>query len=89
MFVLGYGNKAGNEKFLLILSENILFQELKLRIATSKLMEEIFMISKLMTRLSNMTKSEKYWQDKVMITRLVVSWILLILKNITNYLQLI
>ena len=60
LFVLAYGNKAGNEKFLLILSENILFQELKLRIATSKLMEEIFMISKLMTRLSNMTKSEKY-----------------------------
>ena len=60
LFVLTYGKKAGNEKFLLILSENILFIVLKLRIATSKLMEEIFMISKLMTRLSNMTKSEKY-----------------------------
>ena len=47
LFVLAYGNKAGNEKFLLILSENILFLVLRLRIATSKLMEEIFMINKL------------------------------------------
>ena len=30
------------------------------------------MISQLMTRLSNTTKSEKYQQDKVMITQLVV-----------------
>ena len=36
-----------------------------------------------MTQLSNTTKSEKYQQNKVMITRLVVYWILLILKN--NY----
>ena len=36
-----------------------------------------------MTQLSNMTKSEKYQQDKVMITQLVVYWILLILKK--NY----
>ena len=35
-------------------------------------MEETFMINQLMTRLSNMTKLEKYQQDKVMITRLVV-----------------
>ena len=30
------------------------------------------MISQLMTQLSDMTKSEKYQQDKVMITHLVV-----------------
>ena len=30
------------------------------------------MISQLMTQLSNMIKSEKYQQDKVMITQLVV-----------------
>ena len=44
-------------------------------------MEETFMISQLMTRLSNTMKSEKYQQDKVMITQLVVCWILLILKK--------
>ena len=59
-------------KSLLILSKNTFFQELKLKITTSKLMEEIFMISQLMTQLNNTTKSEKYQQDKVMITQLVV-----------------
>ena len=44
-------------------------------------MAEIFMISHLMTHLSNMMKLEKYQQDKVMITQLVVYWILLILKK--------
>ena len=58
-------------KLLLIRSKNISFEELKLKIATSKLMEEIFMISQLMTRLSNTKKSEKYQQDKVIITQLV------------------
>ena len=47
-------------------------------------MEEIFLISQLMTQLNNKTKSEKYQQDKVMITQLVVYWILLILKKITD-----
>ena len=35
-------------------------------------------------RLSNMMKSEKYQQDTVMITQLVVCWILLILIKITD-----
>ena len=69
--------------FLSILPKNIFFQELELKIKTFKMMEEIFMISQLMTRLSNMTKSQKHQQDKMMITRLVVCWILLILKK--NY----
>ena len=69
-------------KFLLIFIKNIFFQELKQKITTSKLMEETFIISQLMTQLSNTTKSEKYQQDKVMITRLVVCWILLILEKI-------
>ena len=68
-------------KFLLILSKNIFSQELKLKITTSKLMDEIFMISQLMTRLSNMTKLEKYQQDKVMIIQLVVYELLVILKK--------
>ena len=52
--------------------ENIFFQELKLKITISKLMVEIFMISQLMTQLNNMTKSEKYQQDKVLNILLVV-----------------
>ena len=43
-----------------------------------------FMISQLMTQLSNTAKSEKYQKDRVTITRLVVYWILLILKRITD-----
>ena len=35
-------------------------------------MEETFMINQLMTQLNNMMKLEKYQQDKVMITQLVV-----------------
>ena len=46
-------------------------------------MAEIFMINQLMTQLSNMMKSEKYQQDKAMITQLVVYWILLVLRK--NY----
>ena len=41
------------------------------------------MINQLMTQLSNMMKSEKYQQDKVMIIQLIVYQILLILKK--NY----
>ena len=37
-----------------------------------KLMEETFMINQLMTQLNNKMKLEKYLQDKVMITQLVV-----------------
>ena len=70
-------------KFLLILSKNNFFQELKQKIPTSKLMEETFMSDQLMTQLSNTPKSEKYQQDKVIVTQLVVYQILLILK--TNY----
>ena len=68
----------------LILTEDISFRELKLKITTFKLMEEIFMISRLKTSLSNMMKSEKYQQDNVMITQLVVYWILLIFRKITD-----
>ena len=59
-------------KFLLILIKNIFFQELKQKNTTSELMEKTFMINQLMTQLSNMMKSEKYQQGKVMIVQLVV-----------------
>ena len=42
------------------------------------------MTNQLMTQLSNKTKLGKYQQDKVMITRLVVYWILIILKKNTD-----
>ena len=49
-------------------------------------MEKTFMISQLMTQLSNMMKSEKYQQDKVMIIQLVVYWISFILQiYLQNY----
>ena len=51
---------------------NIFFQKLKLKNTTLKLMEEFCMIKQLMIQLSNTTKSEKYQQEKVMITQLVV-----------------
>ena len=66
----------------LILTEDISLQELKQKITTLKLMEEIFKMSQLMTQLNNMTKSEKYQQDKVMIIQQAVYWILLILKKL-------
>ena len=47
-------------------------------------MVEIFMINQLMTQLNSMVKSEKYQQNKVMITLLVVYWIFLILKKIID-----
>ena len=68
-------------KFLLILLKNIFFQGLKLKTTILKLMEDIFMISQLMTRLSNTVKL-KNRQDKVITTQHVVCWILLILKKI-------
>ena len=45
-------------------------------------MEETFMINQLMPQLNNMMKLEKYLQDQVMITQLVVYEILLILKRL-------
>ena len=45
-------------------------------------MEEIFMISQLMTSLNNSMRLGKYQQKKVMITQLVVYWILSISKKI-------
>ena len=47
------------------------------------MMLEVYMISQLLTQLNNMTKLEKYQQDKVMIIQLVVYQIFLILKK--NY----
>ena len=55
----------------------------KKKITISKLMVETFMINQLMTQLNNMTKLEKYQQDKVIIL-LVVYQIFLLLKKIID-----
>ena len=70
LFVLAYlsGDNITNKNSY----RNIFFQDLKSKNSTSKLMEEIFMISQLMTQLNNMTKLEKYQQGKVMIILLVL-----------------
>ena len=71
LFVIAYDNIGGVNKVSIDFFKNIFFQELKQKITTSKLMEETFMSSQLMTRLSNATKSDKYQQDEVMIIQLV------------------
>ena len=45
------------DQFCFDLLINIFFQGLKLKITTSKLVEEIFMVSQLMTHLSNTMKA--------------------------------
>ena len=70
LFVLPYahGDNVTNENSY----RKYFLSRLKIKIITLKLMEEIFMINQLMTQLSNMMKSEKYQQDKVMIIWLFI-----------------
>ena len=58
LFVLAYDNTAGDDQVSVNSFKKYFHQELKLKFTTSKLMEEIFLISQLMTPLSNTTKSE-------------------------------
>ena len=72
LFVLPYDNTSGNDQVFVDSFKKYLLARVKTKnYRTLKLMEEIFMINQLMTRLSNAMKSKKYPQDKVMITRLV------------------
>ena len=48
-FVLAYDNTAGDDQVSVSSFKNFSFLELKLKITTSKLMEEIFIISQLMS----------------------------------------
>ena len=85
MFVLAYNNKENdNGKVSIDSYKKYFLQRVKIENYNIKIDGKTFMISHLMTQLSNTTKSEKYQQDKVMITRLVVYWILLILKKIID-----
>ena len=67
-FPYAYGDNVTNENSY----RKYFLPRLRIKITISKLMEEIFMINQLMTQLSNMMKSEKCQQDKVMVTQLVV-----------------
>ena len=70
LFVLAYDNTEGNNQFSVDSYKNTFFQELKWTITILKLVVENFMINQL-TELNN-RKLEKYLQNKVMITQLVV-----------------
>ena len=70
LLVLAYDNTEGNNQFSVDSYKNTFFQELKWTITILKLMVESFMINQL-TELNN-RKLEKYLQNKVMITQLVV-----------------
>ena len=76
LFVFAYDNTAGDDR-VSVDSENQKLQHWNW-------WGKNFMISQLMTQLSNTTKSEKYQQDKVMIIQQAVYWILLIVKKIRD-----
>ena len=71
LFVIAYDNAAGNDQVPIDSFKKYFLPRVKIKIKTSKLMEDIIMTNQLMTQLSNTTKSEKYQQYKVMVTRLV------------------
>ena len=56
MFVLAYNNKEGGDKVSVDSFKKYFLPRFKLKIAISKLMEEMLMISQLITQLSNMMK---------------------------------
>ena len=67
LFVLAYDNTEGANRVTADSHRKYFLPREKLKITTLKLLEEIFVISQLITQLNNTTKSEKYQQDKVMI----------------------
>ena len=70
LFVVAYarGNNVTNENSY----RRYYLPRPKIKIYNIEIDGEVFMIIQLMTQLSNMMKSEKNHQDKVMITQLVV-----------------
>ena len=83
LFFRAYDNTAGANQASIDSFKKYFLPRVKIENYNIGIDERNFIISHLMAQLSNTTKSEKYQQNKVMITRLVVYWILLILKN--NY----
>ena len=84
LFVLTYYNTEGNDQVSVGFYKKYFLPRVNIENYNIEIDGKTFIISQLMTQLSNATKSEKYQRDKVMITQLVVYWILLILKNITG-----
>ena len=82
LFVLPYDNTAGDNQVSRNSFKKYFLQRVKIENCNIEIDWKKFMNSQLMTWLSNMTKLEKCRQDKMMITRLVVRWILLILKKL-------
>ena len=70
LFVLASDNTADDNQVSVDSYKKYFLPRVKITI--SKLMVETFMINQLMIQLNNMMKSEKYQQDKVLITQLVV-----------------
>ena len=56
LFVLAHNNKEGDNKVSVDSFKKYFVPRLKLKIAISKLMEEIFMINQLMTQSTNVMK---------------------------------
>ena len=83
-FVLAYDSKEGDNKVSIDSFKTYFLPRVKIENYNIEIDGKTFMISQLMTQLSNMMKSEKYQQDKVMIMQLVVYWILFILKKSTD-----
>ena len=73
LFVLAYDNTAHDNNQVSIDSFKIYFlPRVKIENSNIEIEGKKIIISQLMTRGSNTTKSEKYQQDKVMITQLIV-----------------
>ena len=72
MLVLVYDNTEGDNKVSIDSSKKYFLPRVKTENYNIEIDGKTFMISQLMTQLSNMMKSEKYQQDNVMIIQLVV-----------------
>ena len=83
-FVFAYDNTVGYNQVSVDSYQRYLLPRIKIENYNIEIDGRIFMISRLMTQLSNTTKSEKYQQDKGMIIQQLVYWILFILKTITD-----
>ena len=72
MLVLAYNNKEGDNKVSVDSYKKYFLPRVKIENYNIEIDGKNFRISQLTTQLSNTAKSEKYQQDKVMITQLVV-----------------
>ena len=84
MFVLAYDNTEGNNQVSVDSFKIYFLPRVKIEDYNIETDGRNFVISQLMTQLNNMMKSEKYQQDKAMITQMVVNWILLVSKTSTD-----